>query len=422
VLAANAALKRGATDEQAIFACIAAGKRTVTMSDSVNFSFRLAPNDSPWTPSGDSSTVTINGKQVPRQFFLKAIIRTGDFVKMSEGLAIHIADGDLENWVEQFKRMKANNVDVPIPDTHDNFGKARENMGYVRDLFMSEGTLWMRAEIIGEESIEAALKSDVSIDSPVSFTDGSGNKYRRPIRHVALCTDPVVTGLGSFLPLKFSLQQRTQTMLEFLKKMAAMIGVDPESIVDEAAGQEAVLAALTALLEKKGATNPQETDDPAAAPGGEEGIGGGKTPPSGLSQETTKAPIREQTTTTKYGLSRGEKPNPMVVSTLAENRSLKIDGLVRDGKITKAVADKLRDQFIGKDNAVVSLALSSGSDGKDFESVIAAFAANDPVELKKSAGAQVTLSDNAKGASNEKGLVADAKARQERAKAKVGAK
>jgi len=167
------------------------------------------------TPIGPlESAPADNGQSIPQRRFKKEVVRVGRYAKMSAGEDFQITRAHLDNWITQFGRMKANGVRVPIPDQHANHGSATRNMGWVDSLWIEGDTLWMACTIIGEDAVNAVARSDVSLQSPPRLVDGKGNVYMQPIEHVALCTNPVVPGLGDFIPLSLSRAARTTAIVK----------------------------------------------------------------------------------------------------------------------------------------------------------------------------------------------------------------
>jgi len=143
-------------------------------------------------------------ESIPRQRFRKEVVRIGKYVKDATGQAFNITRDVLQNWVFQFQRMRKNGVKVPIPSTHEGASDPDKIRGVVEDLFIDGDSLVMTCELVGEDGIAAAARNDVSLGSPPDFTDGHGNQYPQPILHVALCPDPVIPGLGDFIPIAAS--------------------------------------------------------------------------------------------------------------------------------------------------------------------------------------------------------------------------
>lgn len=355
---------------------------------------RLAPSSPDlWQPIGGVETLVLDDLATPSRPFAKEVIRIGDYVKVSANQEFSVTMAALENWVTQFAAMKSNGRRVPIPDGHDNYGKAGANLGWVDSLWIEGESLWMACTIIGEDAMRTVARSDVSLFSPPRFTDSDGITYVRPIRHVAACTDQVVTGLRDFIPLEASFRLKGENMtLEKLKEIAASLGLDPETIVDEAAGVDTVLDKVCLSLgewqaEKKKAEAEKVTLTASLA-----------TEKAKNADKPPADPIKP----------KAEPPNAMLVQSLAENRRLKVDALILSGHITPAVRDKLVEQFIGEDDKAVALALSNGSDGSDFNHMIEAFKLNDPITFKSKTGAQVgiRLADDRKGKPAEKTALA----------------
>ena len=143
---------------------------------------------------------TVAGQPVRR--FLKELIKAGHYVKESDGLEFNVTPALLEHWAATFARMRANGLNVPVPSGHTHDGAA--NRGWVRHLFRAGDSLYGVVDLVGD-GIPMAATNDVSIYAVPEFTDGHGNRYQWPILHVALCTDPVVPGLGGFLPIAAAL-------------------------------------------------------------------------------------------------------------------------------------------------------------------------------------------------------------------------
>lgn len=353
---------------------------------------RLAPSSpDQWLALGAVKDVVVDSLATPTRPFLKKVIRTGDYVKVADDQEFTVTMAALENWVAQFAAMKTNGRRVGIPDGHDNHGKAGKNLGWVDRLWIEGDSLWMSCTIIGEDAMRTVARSDVSLWSPSNFTDSDGISYVRPIRHVAACTDPVVTGLGDFIPLEASFRLRGENMtLKKLKEIAASLGLDPDTIVDEDAGVDAVLDKFVLSLGEWQAEKKKAGEEKAALT-------------ASLATEKAKNVGKPGDDPIK---PKAEPPNPLLVKTIGESRELKIDALVASGHLSVPAADKWKEMFIGENAQAVALALSNGSDGSDFNLMIEAQKLNDPIKIKTGtqSGPQtgVRLSDPSKGKPGEK--------------------
>jgi len=327
--------------------------------------------------------------------FRKELIRTGHYVKDEDGIEFEVTPHTLAHFVEQFERMKANGVRVPVPNGHHNAGNADANRGYVEELFVEGDTLVGVLRMVGDDGIAAAQRSDVSIYVPIDFTDGKGNKYTRPIEHVALCTDPVVPGLGEFIPLAAS-KEAVVNKLEFAKKLAKTLKLAKELTEENA--EELLTAGITELIEAR---------DKAAAD------------LKAKEEEATEAKAEAE----QLKVAASRKADPLMVKLAADNAKLKLDGLVAASRLTPAARDKLAAALLGKDNEKLAVALSRGDDGSAIDAIVAALSENTPVKTGEKSGPQVNVSlSKGKEAGDEPAVVRDAKRRAEQFKAQYAGK
>jgi len=269
----------------------------------------------------------------------------------------------LSHWVTEHKRLAENGVRVPLPLEHTT--EPDKNRGWLVDLEKVGESLFGTIEFADDEAAKLASRTDVSIYSPPEFVDGKGNKYYRPITHVALTTQPVVTGLGAFEMLAASHVEEKQMKLS-LKTLASKLGVD---VADDATDED-IEAAIVSAWEKE-PEEEEEEEEPVAA---------------------SRATIR----------------------LLKENRQMKLEKLMQAGKITKAAKDKIVAKHLS--DSALSLSLSSDEDGDAFDDLVETLEANEAVvNLKGKSGQQTTrLSHDLKPEDNP--LVKDAERRAAAAK------
>lgn len=318
---------------------------------------------------------TEGGQPVKR--FRKELIRSGAYCT-ADDVRFEV-DGDaLDNWVAEFSRMKSVGVKVPVPTSHTTDPEA--NRGWVVDMFREGDSLIGVFDLIGEDAIAMAGRSDVSIYSPAHLDDGKGNSYKWPITHVALCTDPVIPGLDGFVPLAasrgkqpvnvpvFTAYKETPVAFKF-EKLQKALGI--EETLTEANADKAIIASFSGLTDKVRT----------------------------LMDEVKKAAAIDA----KKAASVDAKPkdvDPELLRLSRENHTMRLDGLVSGGQITPAVRDKLSAAFIGADGAALKLSLASGTN-KTFGLVLAALAENDPVKLGEKTAGQVLSLSGGPGAGNE---------------------
>lgn len=324
-----------------------------------------------------SAPRTEGGQPVKR--FRKELIRSGSYCTADD--TRFTVDGDaLDNWVAEFSRMKAGGVKVPVPAGHTTDPEA--NRGWVVDMFREGESLVGVIDLVGEDAIKMAGRSDVSLYSPAHLDDGKGNSYKWPITHVALCTDPVIPGLKGFVPLAASLGNKPVNVPVFtdhkeipvalkFDKLQKALGI--EEPLTEANAEKAIVASFTGVTQKVSDL-----------------MGEVKTLKADLATAKKATP----------GEPKPKDVDPELLRLSRENHSMRLEGLVAGGRITPAVRDKLSAAFIGDDGSALKLSLSSGSN-KTFDLVLAALADNDPVTLGEKTGGQVLSLSGGPGTGNE---------------------
>lgn len=327
--------------------------------------------------SGDFELVLANdSKGVPSEMYKKELIRTGDFVKESDGIDFAITADTLSHWVDTFNRMKENGVEVPVPISHYE-SDADGNRGYVRDMFVEGDGLFATIELIGEDGILAAKRNDVSIYCPVEWVDGAGNVYYRPIVHVALTPYPIIPGLKEFESLAASLLVKSETKQMDFTKLKAGLNIGTEVTDDNAV--ELVLSAVAKFKE----THTKELEEIKK-----------------VNDQALKLSGEVKT------------PDPVLVKLACENRDMKLSALVSAGKVTPKV--KLELQKLFSDHETLSLSLGRGIDDH-FDALVEILTVNDPVSLKEKSGAQDLSLSGATRSEKQTSLVADAQARAKKA-------
>jgi len=313
-------------------------------------------------PAALSNMRIENGVKVYR--YEKEIARTGNYVKASQGLTFGITASTLDHWVNTFKRFIEAGNKVPVPSSHAN----TDNYGWVVDMKRAGDSLVATIDLYGDDAPILAMTRDVSIYSPPEYIDGSGNVYIRPITHVCLCTDPVMTGLDSFKVIAASLSDnnenknpeiRKEKKMEY-KKLAELLGI--KDITDENA-EQLITDAVNELLNKIAAAAKEIEDLKAKA--------GELT----KEKETIEASLKKT------------PPNKDLIDVTKTLRKTQIGQLVASGRITPATAKKLEEALASDD--AVALSLSSGKDDGIFSSIFDALKDNDPVELKEISGRQL---------------------------------
>lgn len=276
----------------------------------------------------------------PVRRYRKDLITAGEYVKSSTNQSFRWSAADLDARVATFNRMKAAGVKVPAPAGHTN--DPEMNRGYVVEMFREGDTLFGIFELVGDDAIALAGRSEVSIAEMASFTDGKGNKYENAIVHVALVTDPVVPDQGGFVLIEASQNSKAESWESIRlaqesnmdwKKIAAALGLDAAALTDETAGD----AILGAIAKMKGAGDKMAAEQTATA-----------AKVLSLSNEITALKAKD-----------APKPSETEIRLSRKDRQREIDILLSAGHVTADQAKKLTALYIGENDAALTLSLDT---------------------------------------------------------------
>jgi len=265
-----------------------------------------------------ASGVSTNAAGQSVQRFRKDLIRVGEYVKSKTNQQFEITQHDLDRFAATFSAMKTAGVKVPVPVGHTRSPEA--NRGYVEEMYRDGDTLWANIDLVGDDAIALAGRTEVSICVEPEIIDGKGTKYTNAIEHVAIVTDPVIPKQDGWVRIEASrgdgladmvLSSSGDSSMDMLKEIAGLLGV--ETGADDAATMEAIKAKIKAI---KG--------DAEAS--------------------------KQEAMSLKASRSGIETVSEDALDTMAEGVATKIDNLQTNGKINPAVGTKLKAILCG-DNA-----------------------------------------------------------------------
>lgn len=290
--------------------------------------------------------------------FRKEVIKVGKYIHPATKKAFEVTVDLLNHWVATFNRWVGAGNAVPIPLGHSKVNNPEANAGWVTGLAVENDSLFGIMEL---SDPKLSLTTDVSLCVDGEVMDGRGNKYTNIITHIALCTDPVIAGLGKFMKLSLS---KGETNMEFLKKIAKALGVKGDEPTEE--------LVLSALAEK--VKPPQEK------------------------QEWPQTDVTDP-----------------LVKLVSENRSIKLSNLVKAGLITPAVKDVIAAKYV--EPKVLALSMEKQADD-GFDVLYDVLKQNHPNALlaEKSGVQSLQLSNQ----SAKKSENPDLEQRRESAKGKTG--
>lgn len=126
--------------------------------------------------------------------YVKDIMRCGTFKHPQQGWEMKVDREKLDQFVDNFNRMKAAGVDVEFVVNHDLKEGAKRVHGYAESIYRDGDTLYARLSVrgaAGNDLVERVKNVSVEIMEP--FTDGEGNEYDPAISAVALVEKPIIT-------------------------------------------------------------------------------------------------------------------------------------------------------------------------------------------------------------------------------------
>lgn len=149
--------------------------------------------------------------------YTKDVLRPGTF-RVSESEAATFTKNDLERMAEQFNAMReTDDLSIPVPWEHpadeDPEGRpmtrkereqhqAKFNAGWVNKLFVEGDVLKAEIDVPLEADAERIEKVGTFVSPKIgNVIAGSGKKWERVVKHVALTNKPVVTRQGKFEPV-----------------------------------------------------------------------------------------------------------------------------------------------------------------------------------------------------------------------------
>ncbi len=333
----------------------------------------------------------------PRRY-RKDVIRSGKFFVPHANVWLDVDQSRMDRWVAAFGRMKS--AGVPVKFTVDHRREAEAVRGEVVNLFRAGDVLKFDVEVQDTAAETAILRNrDVSLELEPNVVDGRGNQYAEAVTAISLVSDAVVPGQSPFQRIAASRENDDSTLLllgaikeqdsiirrssmtpDHLKRMQTAMDLKPETT------EEDTLSEAVKRLEKakEDATHAKET--------------------GGDNRDQELADAKKEADDTKKELGRAREQilllsksgipsvDPDALEAFAEARQAEIDGLVRDGKITPAVAKKLCASLIGEAGHRPALTLSTkaataaGLSSPLAKAVLEALKDNDPVLLGKLVG------------------------------------
>lgn len=298
--------------------------------------------------------------------FRKELIYAGDLTLQDHNgkrFQRKIERAMLEHWEKTSNALIANGNEIPLPVGHTREPSAKK--GTVLKLAVEKNSrggdgLFAYGQFNDAAAAKDYGRAQVSIWVDEKYVDGHGKEYASPIRHVALTDYPIVPKLDKF---------------EAMPAIAASLLSPPTTKENDMNIRE--------IAKKAGVKLTDEDKDEAISVK----LG------AHIETMSTRLAELEKSAKEKPAETKTDPPKKVaagILSMARDNRTMKLDKLVTDCKITPAVKDELVKQYCSDD----SLSLALADDGKPaindgFDSVLAALAKNEPViSMKEKSGAQ----------------------------------
>lgn len=363
----------------------------------------------------------------PGKPYLKDLIFSGEFKHPVQGFTLKMDAKRMDGLVDNFYKMKANGIRVPIFTTHkgdqmlsDVYARGGAalpkiasliTLGYVGD--MARGGTPLGATIenrrtgddkkldpdrlyatcdFSDAECEGIAKrvKQVSIQINPKFKDGKGNEYGEAIEHIAVTPEPVVPDQKDFEALKFSLScELTEGGgVEYIVQLAneGKSGKEIQMASDKKEGEDKDLDHKAILSKAFSMCKEALTAHLGAEHDDVKGLKPDNAVPTMVKHFSALKDAHEKlngafTAEKKLAASR-EIPAP-VLSMVAKAGKTELDGLASAGCITAKVRDGLVNLLVGPANArnVYALSCEEGSEDNLVSKVVAILKDNSPVEL-----------------------------------------
>jgi hypothetical protein len=349
--------------------------------------FRLlsTTSDESPEPAADSDSLPTEVAGQPAAYFWKEVIHTGNYKHPTKAFLLNVDAGRLQKWLGTGQSMLA--AGVPIPINCDHSDRARDVVGYVKDLRIDGDRLMALCQFIGPDAALLAARNQVSAGIDPNFIDGQSRQWGEAIVHLALTPVPVVPDQGAFMPASLASDSAdVPTLVDADEGLAETnvicISADQFAAICEAVGADAqitpgdlvelVLQQLASNAGKEDenidAEDSEETDDHAGSESDDEELGSeelgsedlGSEEPDDTGDNSDELSLaRKQIVELSAGLPA---TLPLeAASAMVEAVTTKFDAAVTSGKLSPVSRDRLVELLVTNSAGSNLLALSRSS-------------------------------------------------------------
>lgn len=154
-------------------------------------------------------------RELPVTYLEKDVIEVGDYVHPITKQRFNVNEQRIEHWAKTVRDMNAAGLEIPTPIDHvetqlarskhdEPYVSAADNLGFVVDARRVGNKLRLTHQLIGEDALIKAMRNRASIYVLPEFIDEKGRKWADCIMHSAYTPQPVVSGMGGFMPIAAS--------------------------------------------------------------------------------------------------------------------------------------------------------------------------------------------------------------------------
>ena len=329
--------------------------------------------------------VRYNDLGQPTMRFRKDLLAVGTYTPPNGAWTLNVDSDRMHKLARTFAEMRAAGVSVPVIAADE---RGRHNWhpdnarGYLRDAAIEGDRLIGEIELVGEDAVRLAGRTEVSVGIHPDFRDGRGKDYGEAIDHVAVCLNPIVPNQQSWriaascggqaddrVELHLSAAKECQSMDEVYQFLSTICGKSVNADNYEEAMKE-YLQAQSDKFQKK-------SDDHAAA-----------AQQLTLERDELRARVMELEMVAA-GVAKSIEMSREAQEEALDAVDERLGLLVERAKITPAVKNRLAEAFSGAGAYALSRVGSSRSLARQ---VVDALAENDPVRLgEQSRGQSVAV-------------------------------
>lgn len=206
-----------------------------------------------------AGAIKLDANGQPVRSYTKKILHAGKVY--NGGKVWEFTTSDLDKIAATFQQMQKDGILVPVQSGHNM--DADKTRGKVTDVWREGNDLYASVEMIGEDGIKLASRSDVSVYIEFKHERG-GTVYENALVHLACTPEPAVPGLGNFEPMAASVYrpQEGNTNMDAWKHIAGMLGINTDGM-DDAALVEAIKKAIGEMQAAVEASKAKPEEKPA---------------------------------------------------------------------------------------------------------------------------------------------------------------